>query len=222
MFSAFASVGDDRHARPAAARRRAAPRWCASRWRRSSASWASPSPGDQRPHSVPPGPHGGNIDINLLTVGLHPLPAGAGRRRAGLRRRPALRPGRRRGRADRDGGLAAGHGAPRRGRPRGRACASSASSSGRWPRPRSTWCPPAWTRTSTWRCRTACAPRSRCSRRATAWTPAWPTPTSAPPPTSTSPRSSTWSRACTPGSARPTSRWSAVSPSDPLPSAATA
>ncbi len=25
--------------------------------------------GDQRPHSVPPGPHGGNIDINLLTVG---------------------------------------------------------------------------------------------------------------------------------------------------------
>ena len=26
-------------------------------------------PGDVRPHSVPPGPHGGNIDINLLTVG---------------------------------------------------------------------------------------------------------------------------------------------------------
>ena len=25
--------------------------------------------GGQRPHSVPPGPHGGNIDINLLTVG---------------------------------------------------------------------------------------------------------------------------------------------------------
>lgn len=25
--------------------------------------------GDQRPHSVPPGPHGGNIDINRLTVG---------------------------------------------------------------------------------------------------------------------------------------------------------
>jgi len=25
--------------------------------------------GSQRPHSVPPGPHGGNIDINLLTVG---------------------------------------------------------------------------------------------------------------------------------------------------------
>ncbi|MBC7401583.1 MAG: acetamidase/formamidase family protein [Microbacteriaceae bacterium] len=25
--------------------------------------------GDMRPHSVPPGPHGGNIDINLLTVG---------------------------------------------------------------------------------------------------------------------------------------------------------
>ncbi|MDN4172404.1 acetamidase/formamidase family protein [Nocardioides sp. SOB77] len=25
--------------------------------------------GDQRPHSVPPGPHGGNLDINLLTVG---------------------------------------------------------------------------------------------------------------------------------------------------------
>ena len=25
--------------------------------------------GDQRPHSVPPGPHGGNIDVNLLTVG---------------------------------------------------------------------------------------------------------------------------------------------------------
>jgi acetamidase/formamidase len=25
--------------------------------------------GDLRPHSVPPGPHGGNIDINLLTVG---------------------------------------------------------------------------------------------------------------------------------------------------------
>lgn len=25
--------------------------------------------GNQRPHSVPPGPHGGNIDINLLTVG---------------------------------------------------------------------------------------------------------------------------------------------------------
>lgn len=25
--------------------------------------------GDQRPHSVPPGPFGGNIDINLLTVG---------------------------------------------------------------------------------------------------------------------------------------------------------
>lgn len=25
--------------------------------------------GDQRPHSVPPGPHGGNIDINLLTAG---------------------------------------------------------------------------------------------------------------------------------------------------------
>jgi acetamidase/formamidase len=25
--------------------------------------------GDARPHSVPPGPHGGNIDINLLTVG---------------------------------------------------------------------------------------------------------------------------------------------------------
>jgi acetamidase/formamidase len=25
--------------------------------------------GDIRPHSVPPGPHGGNIDINLLTVG---------------------------------------------------------------------------------------------------------------------------------------------------------
>jgi acetamidase/formamidase len=24
---------------------------------------------DRRPHSVPPGPHGGNIDINLLTVG---------------------------------------------------------------------------------------------------------------------------------------------------------
>ncbi|NPC95827.1 acetamidase/formamidase family protein [Nocardioides sp. zg-DK7169] len=26
-------------------------------------------PGADRPHSVPPGPHGGNIDINLLTVG---------------------------------------------------------------------------------------------------------------------------------------------------------
>ncbi|UZN04151.1 acetamidase/formamidase family protein [Cellulomonas sp. S1-8] len=26
-------------------------------------------PGDQRPHSVPPGPHGGNIDIRLLTAG---------------------------------------------------------------------------------------------------------------------------------------------------------
>jgi acetamidase/formamidase len=26
-------------------------------------------PGDERPHSVPPGLHGGNIDINLLTVG---------------------------------------------------------------------------------------------------------------------------------------------------------
>jgi acetamidase/formamidase len=26
-------------------------------------------PGSVRPHSVPPGPHGGNIDINLLTVG---------------------------------------------------------------------------------------------------------------------------------------------------------
>jgi acetamidase/formamidase len=25
--------------------------------------------GDRRPHSVPPGPHGGNIDINLLTAG---------------------------------------------------------------------------------------------------------------------------------------------------------
>jgi acetamidase/formamidase len=25
--------------------------------------------GNERPHSVPPGPHGGNIDINLLTVG---------------------------------------------------------------------------------------------------------------------------------------------------------
>ena len=25
--------------------------------------------GDRRPHSVPPGPHGGNIDINLLTTG---------------------------------------------------------------------------------------------------------------------------------------------------------
>lgn len=25
--------------------------------------------GDVRPHSVPPGPHGGNLDINLLTVG---------------------------------------------------------------------------------------------------------------------------------------------------------
>lgn len=25
--------------------------------------------GDERPHSVPPGPHGGNLDINLLTVG---------------------------------------------------------------------------------------------------------------------------------------------------------
>jgi acetamidase/formamidase len=25
--------------------------------------------GDERPHSVPPGPHGGNVDINLLTVG---------------------------------------------------------------------------------------------------------------------------------------------------------
>jgi acetamidase/formamidase len=25
--------------------------------------------GDQRPHSVPPGPHGGNIDINVLTAG---------------------------------------------------------------------------------------------------------------------------------------------------------
>ena len=25
--------------------------------------------GDERPHSVPPGSHGGNIDINLLTVG---------------------------------------------------------------------------------------------------------------------------------------------------------
>jgi acetamidase/formamidase len=25
--------------------------------------------GDLRPRSVPPGPHGGNIDINLLTVG---------------------------------------------------------------------------------------------------------------------------------------------------------
>lgn len=25
--------------------------------------------GDERPHTVPPGPHGGNIDINLLTVG---------------------------------------------------------------------------------------------------------------------------------------------------------
>ena len=26
-------------------------------------------PGHERPHSVPPGPHGGNIDINLLTAG---------------------------------------------------------------------------------------------------------------------------------------------------------
>ncbi|WP_394551479.1 acetamidase/formamidase family protein [Agromyces sp. MMS24-JH15] len=25
--------------------------------------------GDERPHSVPPGPHGGNVDINLLTTG---------------------------------------------------------------------------------------------------------------------------------------------------------
>jgi acetamidase/formamidase len=26
-------------------------------------------PGSERPHSVPPGPHGGNIDISLLTAG---------------------------------------------------------------------------------------------------------------------------------------------------------
>ena len=26
-------------------------------------------PGGERPHSVPPGPHGGNIDVNLLQVG---------------------------------------------------------------------------------------------------------------------------------------------------------
>ena len=26
-------------------------------------------PGDERPHSVPPGPHGGNLDIRMLTVG---------------------------------------------------------------------------------------------------------------------------------------------------------
>ena len=30
--------------------------------------------GDARPHSVPPGAHGGNIDINLLTVGVDALP----------------------------------------------------------------------------------------------------------------------------------------------------
>ena len=63
--------------------------------------------GDERPHSVPPGPHGGNIDINLLVEGTSlylPVQVAGG---AGLRRRPALRAGRRRGRAHRARGVPA-------------------------------------------------------------------------------------------------------------------
>ena len=99
-----------------------------SRSRRSSASWASRVQAPTRLHSVPPGPHGGNIDINLLTAGSSLYLPVQVRRRARLRRRPALRAGRRRGVADRDGGVAAG-GCPVRGHPAGRRRARCSASS---------------------------------------------------------------------------------------------
>ena len=68
VFSAFAAVDDTGT--------RGCCRWPPARSRRSRFPLAPflgiigvAVAGDERPHSVPPGPHGGNIDINLLTVG---------------------------------------------------------------------------------------------------------------------------------------------------------
>ena len=132
---------------PLAAGRRA--EGLASRSPRSSGSSGVAVAGDERPHSVPPGPHGGNIDINLLTVGVDALPPGAGRRRGRLRRRPALRAGRRRGGAHRAGGLAAGDRPARRRGPRGRRARLRRAGRPAGRDRRATWCRPGWTRTST-------------------------------------------------------------------------
>ena len=76
--------------------------------------------------------------------GQHALPAGAGAGRAGVRGRPALRAGRRRGGAHGAGGVPAGHAPVRRGAGRWTRSRGSARSRGRSSRRRSTWCRRAW------------------------------------------------------------------------------
>ena len=107
VFAAVEERGDGARRRAAALRPTRTPS-PGSRSPRSSGSWASRRPARVRPHSVPPGAYGGNIDVKLLVVGTSLLLPGAGRGRARVRRRPPLRAGRRRGGADRDGGVAAG------------------------------------------------------------------------------------------------------------------
>ena len=103
--------------------------------------------GDERPHSVPPGAHGGNIDINLLVEGTRALPAGAGRRarsptsaiRTSRRATARWRSPRSRRRCGRPCGSTSSR-APRR-------SPSSARSPGRSCAPPSTSCRPGSTRT---------------------------------------------------------------------------
>ena len=84
-----------------------------------SAEGAAPPAAADGLRTYPPRENGGNIDVRDLVVGQPALPAGARARRAAVDRRPALRPGRRRGvhLRDRDRRLA---------RPCGWACAGRA------------------------------------------------------------------------------------------------
>ena len=98
--------------------------------------------GDERPHSVPPGAHGGNIDINLLQVGSTlylPVQVPGALAYVG---RPALRAGRRRGRAHRARGVPAGDAAVRRrARPPQAVARFGVARRDRSSRRPSTWCP---------------------------------------------------------------------------------
>ena len=101
-----------------------------SRSRRSSAPWASRSPATSARTRCRPARTAATSTSTCSQEGTHAVPAGAGAGRARLRRRPALRAGRRRGRAHRAGGVAAGDAAVRRDARASRRSPSSARSTG--------------------------------------------------------------------------------------------
>ncbi len=164
------------------------------------------TPGE-RLHSVPPGRHGGNIDVNLLQAGaqLH-LPVLVPDALAYVGD-PHFAQG------DGEVALTAMEASLRATvrfdvTPAAEARSSSGNWSGRSSRRRTSWCRPDSTPTSTRPSAPASGTRSRSSAPGTAWSRTWRTPTSARRRTSTSRRWSTSSPGRTPASARPTSRTS--------------